>query len=110
MGVENSIFGCKGICDIILFYLDYQFEWIYSIYTNECYFCYRPDYRQTVCSWTVTDLDRKVRAAAIIFLNLETHIQICMIYVVVSDSGLHQRIMVDTGLSVELKMWGNIWG
>jgi hypothetical protein len=42
VGNENSIFGCKRICDIILLYLGYSFEWIYSIYTNECYFCYRP--------------------------------------------------------------------
>jgi len=38
MDVENSIFGCKRIYNIILFYLDYQFEWIYSIGTNEGYF------------------------------------------------------------------------
>jgi hypothetical protein len=88
-GVENNIFGCKRIYDIVLFYLDYQFEWIYSIYSNEGYFCYRPGSPRTICSWTVAHLGHKVRAAPITFHNLETHIQICMICIVVSDSGLH---------------------
>jgi hypothetical protein len=69
MGIENRIFGCKRICGIILCYLDYQFEWIYSIYTNEFYFCYRPRYQRTICSWIIADLDKKVRASTIIFCN-----------------------------------------
>jgi hypothetical protein len=98
------------MCDIILFYVDCRFEWIHSIYTNECYFCCRRWFPGTICSSTVADLGHKVSAAAITSCNLETHIQICVICVVVSESGLHQRIMVDIGLPVEMKLWGNILG
>jgi hypothetical protein len=65
-------------------------KWLYSVYTWNCNFCYRPGYQQRVCSWPVTDLDHKVRACAIAYCISETLVQqICMIYAVVSDSGLH---------------------
>jgi len=52
------------------------------------------------------DPNHKVRACAITFCNLETLIQICVIYSVVSDRGLHQGIVSDIGLSVGMKMCG----
>ena len=58
----------------------------------------------------VADLDHKVRACAVTFCNSETLIQICMIYAVVSDSGLHKGIVADIGLSVEMKMCGGCMG
>ena len=52
------------------------------------------------------DLNHEVRACAVTLYNSTTLTQICMIYCVVSDRGLHQGIVSDIGLSVEMKMCG----
>jgi len=79
MGIEFGILGCKRMCDVSL----------YSVYTYKCNFSYRPGYQQTICSWPAADLDHKVRACSVTFCISETFIQMWMIYIVVSDSGLH---------------------
>jgi len=76
------------MCDVSLFYL-IIIKWLYSVYTYECNFSYRPGYQLTICSWPVVDMDHKVRACAVTFCISETLIQISVIYTVVSDSGLH---------------------
>ena len=60
-----------------------------------------------MCSWSVAVLNHnKVRASVITFCNSQTLIQNCLLYVMIYDSGLQQGIMLDIGLSVEMKMCG----
>jgi hypothetical protein len=55
---------------------------------NARYFYCRQGYERPRQSWPAADLDHKVRASGVTFFNSETLIQMCMIFVMVSESGL----------------------